>query len=57
MYQNLRPELALHYNFDTRDDCSKRVHRAGADFCLLKSLRVQLHPLLLFILGNYDSVS
>ena len=23
--------MALHYNFDTRDDCSKRVHRPGAE--------------------------
>ena len=31
MYQNLRPKVALHPNFDTRDDCSKRVHRPGAE--------------------------
>ncbi|MDO4990295.1 MAG: hypothetical protein Q4E45_07280, partial [Eubacteriales bacterium] len=28
LYQNMGDEVALHPNFDTRDDCSKRVQLA-----------------------------
>ena len=33
--------LALHPNFDTRDDCSKRVHRPGAN----QVQRMRLFPI------------
>lgn len=34
-------QLALHPNFDTRDDCSKRVHRPGAN----RVQRMRLFPI------------
>ena len=58
LYHYNQLKVALHYNFDTRDDCTKRVQLVGANRVHWMRLlhRVQMHPVLLHFV-DYDGAS